>query len=66
MRKNDEPIIVEQAFNTSIDAVWNSITQVDQMRRWFFANIPSFKPGVGFETHSMSRVNIEISCICGK
>jgi len=50
MRKNDEPIIVEQTFNTSIDAVWNSIIDIDQMRQWYFNNIPSFKPEVGFET----------------
>ncbi len=50
MKKNEEPIIVEQTFNTSIDTVWNSITQIDQMRQWYFENIPSFKPEVGFET----------------
>lgn len=50
MRKNDEPIIVEQTFNESIDTVWNSITMIDQMRQWYFKNIPSFKPEVGFET----------------
>ena len=50
MRKNDEPIIVEQTFNTSIETVWNSITEIDQMRQWYFENIPSFKPEVGFET----------------
>ena len=50
MRKSDKPIIVEQTFNTSIETVWNAITEVDQMRKWFFDNIPSFKPEVGFET----------------
>jgi uncharacterized protein YndB with AHSA1/START domain len=50
MRKNDEPVIVEQTFNTSIDTVWKSITEIDQMRQWYFENIPSFKPEVGFET----------------
>jgi len=50
MRKNDEPIIVEQTFNTSMDAVWKSITEIDQMRQWYFENIPAFKPEVGFET----------------
>ena len=50
MKKNDEPIIVEQTFNASIDTVWNAITEIDQMHRWFFENIPSFKPEVGFET----------------
>ena len=50
MKKNDDPVIVEQTFHASIDAVWKAITEIDQMRRWFFDNIPSFKPEVGFET----------------
>jgi uncharacterized protein YndB with AHSA1/START domain len=50
MRKNDDPIIVEQTFNTSIDRVWSAITEIDQMRQWYFDNIPSFEPEVGFET----------------
>ena len=50
MRNIDKPIIVDQTFNTSIDTVWKSITEIDQMRQWYFENIPSFKPEVGFET----------------
>lgn len=50
MKVDEEPIIIEQTFNTSIDAVWKAITDIDQMRQWFFDNIPSFKPEVGFET----------------
>ena len=50
MKKNDEPIIIEQSFNASIDTVWTSITDINQMREWYFKNIPSFKPEVGFET----------------
>ena len=46
----NEPIIVEQTFNTSINKVWNAITKVGQMKQWFFENIESFKPEVGFET----------------
>jgi uncharacterized protein YndB with AHSA1/START domain len=55
MRKNDEPIVVEQVFQASTETVWDSITKVDQMRQWFFDNIPSFKPEVGFETQFMVR-----------
>ena len=51
MKKNEEPIFVEQTFNQSIDTVWNAITEIDQMRQWYFESIPSFKPEVGFETH---------------
>jgi uncharacterized protein YndB with AHSA1/START domain len=50
MRKDDEPINVEQTFNAPIDTVWNSITEIDQMRQWYFKDIPSFKAEVGFET----------------
>ena len=50
MKKDDDPIIVEQSFNATIESVWKAITEVDQMRQWFFENIPSFKPEVDFET----------------
>jgi uncharacterized protein YndB with AHSA1/START domain len=50
MRKNEEPIVVEQIFKTSAKTVWNTITSIDQMRQWYFENIPYFKPEVGFET----------------
>jgi uncharacterized protein YndB with AHSA1/START domain len=50
MKKDEEPIIVEQKFKASIDTVWKSITEIDLMRQWYFENIPSFKPEVGFET----------------
>ena len=50
MRKDEDPIIVEQTYNASIDTVWNALTEIDQMRQWYFKNIPSFEPEVGFET----------------
>ena len=51
MKKNQEPIIVEQTFKASVDTVWNAITEIEQMRQWYFESISSFKPEVGFETH---------------
>lgn len=48
MIEHDEPIIVEQTFNTTIDSVWKAITEIKQMRQWYFENIPTFKPEVGF------------------
>ena len=50
MKKNEDPIIIEQTFNTSVDTVWNAITEIEQMRQWYFESISSFKPEVGFET----------------
>jgi len=48
MKKNEEPIIVEQTFNASVDTVWSAITGIEQMRQWYFESIPSFEPEVGF------------------
>lgn len=50
MKTTDKPIIVEETFNASIETVWDSITNIEQMRKWYFDNIPSFKPEVGFVT----------------
>ncbi len=55
MTENDEPVVIEQTYNASLDAVWSSITEIDHMRQWYFENIPSFKPEVGFET----RFNVQ-------
>jgi uncharacterized protein YndB with AHSA1/START domain len=50
MKASDTPIIVEQSFNSSIESVWKAITDIEQMRQWYFNNIPEFKPEAGFET----------------
>lgn len=50
MKTNEAPIIIEQVFNSSIESVWDSITEIGQMRKWYFENIPAFKPELGFET----------------
>ncbi len=50
MADNNGPIVIEQIFDTSVNIVWNAITQVDQMRLWFFDNIEEFRPEVGFQT----------------
>lgn len=50
MKTNHKPVIVEQLFNQPIETVWNAITQLDQMKLWFFENIQSFEAVVGFET----------------
>lgn len=46
----DNPIIIKQEFNATIDNVWKAITDKNQMIIWYFENIPDFKPTVGFET----------------
>ena len=50
MDDRSKPIIVSEDFNVTTVKVWAAITQVEQMREWFFENIPDFKPQVGFKT----------------
>jgi len=50
MKKDDDPIIIEQKFQKPPESVWDAITDIRQMRQWYFENIPDFKPEVGFKT----------------
>ena len=50
MKSTDAPIIIEVTFSASVDKVWEAITMLDQMKQWYFPNIGSFKPEIGFET----------------
>jgi uncharacterized protein YndB with AHSA1/START domain len=50
MKYINKPIIVEESFPTPIGTVWNAISNIAQMREWFFENIESFEAEVGFET----------------
>ena len=48
--KNSNPITVQQLFQASKENLWKAITELDQMKKWYFPNIPDFKPELGFET----------------
>lgn len=50
MKVTDAPIIIEQKFDKPVNDVWKAITELNQMRHWFFENIPDFKAEVGFKT----------------
>lgn len=45
-----KPVIIERTFNASAEAVWEAITDVEQMKQWYMPGLESFKPEVGFET----------------
>ena len=48
--KANEIISIEEQFNLPADKIWNAITNISEMKQWFFTNIESFKPEVGFKT----------------
>lgn len=44
----NNPIIIEETFNASVETVWQAITDKDKMKQWYF-DLKEFKPQVGFE-----------------
>ena len=47
---NPAPIVVYQVFEVPAFKLWAAITEEDQMRQWFFENMESFRPEIGFYT----------------
>ena len=43
-----EAVVIERTFNAPVERVWNALTDVAQMRQWYF-DLKEFKPEVGFE-----------------
>lgn len=50
MKASEPPIIVAQTLDATPLEVWNALTRPQQMRKWYFDNIPDFKPTEGFTT----------------
>ncbi len=50
MTKNKglEPLVVERTFDAPVALVWRAMTQVGDIRRWYF-DLKEFKPELGFE-----------------
>jgi len=43
-----EAIILDRTFDAPVGRVWTALTDVDQMREWYF-DLKEFRPQVGFE-----------------
>jgi len=43
-----DAVIIERTLNAPVAKVWKALTDVDQMREWYF-DLKEFKPEVGFE-----------------
>jgi uncharacterized protein YndB with AHSA1/START domain len=41
-------VVVERTLNAPVAKVWKALTDVDQMREWYF-DLKEFKPEIGFE-----------------
>ncbi|MEY2604441.1 MAG: hypothetical protein QOH31_2232 [Verrucomicrobiota bacterium] len=43
-----EAVVIERTFNAPVARVWKALTDVDEMRVWYF-DLKEFKPKAGFE-----------------
>ena len=43
-----EAVVIERTFNAPVERVWKALTDVDQMREWYF-DLKEFKAEPGFE-----------------
>jgi len=50
MKKDKNPVIIEVIYQASIERVWNAITNLEEMRKWYFNMLEDFQPKVGFRT----------------
>ncbi len=47
---SERPIVVTETYGQPPERVWAAITDANEMRRWFFHEIETFEPTVGFES----------------
>ena len=45
-----EPIKISKTYNCTSEQLWSALTNINEMRKWYFEALPDFKPEVGFST----------------
>jgi len=53
---SDEPIIIEELFDSSVEKIWAAIMELPQMQVWYFPALTSFEPTQGFQTQFIISV----------
>ncbi|MEX0274225.1 MAG: SRPBCC domain-containing protein [Flavobacteriaceae bacterium] len=66
MKEWEAPIIVEENFKVSPERLWNALTDITEMRQWYFDQLVAFEPKVGFETRFPVKVNDRTFTHCWK
>lgn len=57
MKATDSPIKVKATYKAPKKAVWQALTQLDQMQKWYFPQIESFEPRIGFTTQFLVQID---------
>jgi len=43
------PLVKEFDYNAQIEKVWQALTDVDKMKKWYFPQLQKFEPTVGYK-----------------
>jgi PhnB protein len=46
----ENKIVLERIYNAPLPTVWKALTDINQMKQWYFPQLESFEPKEGFET----------------
>ncbi|MDP4240053.1 MAG: SRPBCC domain-containing protein [Bacteroidota bacterium] len=52
-----KPVIIEQTYKASVSQLWKALTDVTQMKKWYFETLNTFQPEIGFETEFLVNTN---------
>ncbi len=55
MKVQQGNVVVSQQFDQPRSVVWDAITNVAEMRKWYFDNIPDFRAERGFSTQFLVK-----------
>ena len=50
MKPIEPPIIIFHTYPTTTNRLWSALTDLHEMREWYFEALPDFKPEIGFKT----------------
>lgn len=50
IKVNEAPVQVSRIIQAPLDSIWKALTVHDEIIQWYFDNIPTFRPVVGFKT----------------
>jgi uncharacterized protein YndB with AHSA1/START domain len=49
MNKNESPIVLSYVIQADAISIWSALTELKEMKQWYFEQLPDFKAEVGFE-----------------
>lgn len=55
--KEQESLIIERIYDAPVEKVWKALTEIEQMKQWYFPMLKNFEPKVGFKTEFIVHHN---------